>query len=145
MEDTPQTDLDDLADTTVSGKGKINSVTVHINARAGGTVAQTGAYTRKKTNGTAHNGSEITLDNNYTDYYTEYTTNPYTTEPWTWAEIMGSTILVPAIDPLQAGVGLRRSSGIGANKESRCTQVWVVIDYTPATLESYKEVTHETV
>ena len=133
--DTFQTDLYNLPDTTVSGKGKINSVTVHINARAGGNIAQTGAYTRIKTNGATHNDSEITLTNTYTDYYTAYPTNPQTTNEWTWLEV----------NNLQAGVALRRSAGTGGNKESRCTQVWVVVDYTPATLESYKEATHETV
>lgn len=133
--DTFQTDLYNLPDTTVSGKGKINSVTVHINARAGGNIAQTGAYTRIKTNGATHNGSEITLTNTYTDYFTAYPTNPQSGNEWTWLEV----------NNLQAGVALRRSAGTGGNKESRCTQVWVVADYTPATLESYKEATHETV
>jgi len=68
-------------------------------------------------------------------YYTAYPTNPQSGNEWTWLEV----------NNLQAGVGLRRAAGTGGNKESRCTQVWVVVDYTPATLESYKEVTHTTV
>jgi len=124
------TDLYALGDTTVSGKGKINSVTVYINCR--GTAEGVGARTRIKTNAVAYDGTEITLTISYATYSTAYTTNPQTTNEWTWAEI----------NALQAGVGLKKPTG-GAT--SRCTQVWVVVDYTPATLESYKEVAHTTV
>lgn len=131
------TDLYNLADTTVSGKGKINSVTVYINARAKQTPTQASAYTRIKTNGVASNGTEVTLTTSYATYSTAYTTNPQSGNEWTWAEI----------NALQAGVGLRESKTEGAlaNRWSRCTQVWVVVDYTAATLESYKEATHENI
>ena len=121
----------------MSGKGKINSVTVYINARSVSTPIQPSAYTRIKTNNTAYDGTEQTLTTSYSSYNTAYTTNPQSGNEWTWAEI----------NALQAGVGLRRAMGTGglAGRESRCTQVWVVIDYTPASLESYKEATHETV
>jgi hypothetical protein len=135
--DVYQTDLYNLADITVSGKGKINSVTVYIHARALATPSQPSAHTRIKTNGVAYNGAEITLTTTYTTYSTTYTTNPQSGNEWTWAEI----------NALQAGVGLRRALATGAlgNRASRCTQVWVEVDYSPATLESYQDAAHTTV
>jgi uncharacterized membrane protein len=135
--DSYLTDLYNLPDVSVSGKGKINSVTAYINARAISTPEQPSAYTRIKTNNTTDDGTAQTLTTSYLPYNTAYTTNPQSGNEWTWAEI----------NALQAGVGLQRTKSTGklAERESRCTQVWVVIDYTPATLESYKEATHETV
>ncbi len=124
------TDLYNLSDVTVSGKGKINSVTVSIHARAGNTPpSQTSAYTRIKTLGVAHDGSEQTLGATYATYSTAYTLNPQSVAEWTWAEV----------NALQAGVALRRATATGPNKTSLCTQVWVVVDYSPATLESYDD------
>jgi len=128
-------DLYNLPDTTVSGKGKINNVTVHINARSTGKVTQTSAYIRIKTNGSAYNGTEQTMisgSESYVQYSTQYTTNPQTTNEWTWGEV----------NALQAGAGARRAT---SGKETRCTQVWVVVDYTPATWESYQTSGHSTV
>ena len=114
------TDLHNLDDASLSGT--INSVTVYIRSRSVDPPTQAGAYTWIKTNGVSYSGSEITLTTSYADYSTVYATNPQTGSAWTWAEI----------DALQAGVGLRGSSTTGAEaqRESRCTQVWVVIDYT---------------
>ncbi|MFC2019890.1 hypothetical protein ACFLU4_08115 [Chloroflexota bacterium] len=125
-------DLYNLPDTTVSGKGKINNVTVYIHARSSGKVTQTSAYIRIKTNGTAYNGTEQTITGSYATYSTQYITNPQTTNEWTWVEV----------NALQAGLGMRRPT---TGKESRCTQLWVVVDYTPSTWESYREVGHTTV
>lgn len=130
-DDTYRTDLHNLADTTVSGKGKITSVTVWINARAILTPTQPSAYTRIKTNAVAYDGSPETLGTAYAPYSTAYPTNPQTTNEWTWLEI----------NNLQAGVALRRGVVKGAqiDRHTKCTQVWVVVDYTPATLESYDD------
>jgi len=118
-------DLYNLSDvTSVSGKGKINSVTVYIRCKESGKNGW--AYTQIKTNGTAYAGTEETLTTSYATYNTAYTTNPQSGNEWTWEEI----------NALQAGVDPRKG---------RCTQVWVVVDYTPATLESYKEDTHENI
>jgi len=125
-------DLYNLPDTTVSGKGKINSVTVHINVKGTQAANQTNVYTRTKTNGTAYNGTAQQTGASYTEYSTQYTTNPQSSNEWTWGEV----------NALQAGVGMRRPK---AGKESRCTQVWVVVDYTPATWESYRDSGHTTV
>ncbi len=127
--DTYLTDLYNVADTTVSGKGKINSVTVYIHVRAGNTPTQASAYTRIKTNGFAYDGTALTITTTYATYNTAYTTNPQSGNEWTWAEV----------NALQAGVALRRPTTTGPNKWSRATQVWVVVDYTPATLESYDD------
>ncbi len=134
------TDLYQLNDVTdVTGKGKINSVTVWIRARAVSTPVQASAYTRIKTGGTAYDSSAtpITLTTSYADYSHAWTTNPQTSAEWTW----------PEINSLQAGVGLRRATTTGgtSTRESRCTQVWVVVDYSTPTLESYKESGHTTV
>lgn len=110
-----ETDLYNLADTALYGT--INSVTVFVNCK-GTKVGVFSAYTRIKTNGVAHDGSEITLTTTYVTYSTAYTTNPQTTAAWTWAEV----------NALQAGVALKKPTG-GAT--SRCTQVWVVVNYTP--------------
>ncbi len=119
------TDLYALEDTTTLGKGKINSVTVYVSSR-GAEKTGAGAMTRIKTNAVAYDGAEITLTTAYATYSTPYTTNPQTTSEWTWLEV----------NNLQAGVGLKKPTG-GAT--SRGTQVWVVVDYTPATLESYDD------
>ena len=108
------TDLYSLADTSLTGK--INSVAVHINCK--GTQPGVGACTRIKTHGAARNGDDITLTTSYANYSTTYDINPETGEAWTWDEI----------NALQAGVGLERPL---SGEDSRCTQVWVDVDYTP--------------
>jgi hypothetical protein len=123
---TYSTDLYNIPDVTASGRGKINSVTVYFRARAEATPSQVSAYTRIKTNAVAYDGTAVTLLTTYADYSTSYTTNPQTTAEWTWLEI----------NNLQIGVGLRRAKG---GSLSLATQVWVVVDYTAASLESYRE------
>ncbi len=115
------TDLHNLDDASLSGT--ISSVTVYIRSRSVATPTQASARTWIKTNSMGYSGSEITLTTSYADYSTVYATNPQTGSAWTWAEI----------NALQAGVGLRvsKTSGPQAQRESRCTQVWVVIDHTP--------------
>jgi len=134
--DTYLTDLYNLDDTTTA-PGEINSVTVYFSARALSTPTQASAYTRIKTSGTTYDGTAQTLTTSYATYSTAYTTNPQSGNEWTWKEI----------NDLQAGVGLRRAltTGKGSSRPSRCTQVWVVVDYTPATLESYRDAAHTTV
>jgi len=108
-------DLYNLQDTALSGT--INSVTVYVRVR-GAEKTGTGATTRIKTNNVAYVGTDITVTTSYANYSTTYNTNPQTTVAWTWTEV----------NALQAGVGLQKPSG-GA--VTRCTQVWVVVDYTP--------------
>jgi len=79
-----------------------------------------------KTNSVVYDTSAtpITLGTTWTDYSTVYNTNPQTTAAWTWDEV----------NALQAGVALRqpKTSG-GGTRESDCTMVWVVVDYTVVT------------
>ncbi|MBA7710596.1 hypothetical protein ES703_119541 [subsurface metagenome] len=124
---TFEEDLYNLSDTT-SAPGKINSVTVWINAKVT-KVGAASAHTRITTNTGTYDGVEETLTTSYATYSTAYTTNPQSGNEWTWGEI----------NALQAGVGALKATG---GSVTICTQVYVVVDYTPATLESYKTVAH---
>lgn len=64
---------------------------------------------------------ELGLDEIYIPYSQQWAVNPATTNAWTWDEI----------DRLQIGVNLTSFSSNG-NVASRCTQVYVEIDYTEA-------------
>jgi len=118
--DTYLTDLYNLADTALSGT--INSVTVYMRVKALVTPDRASAYTRIKTNGVAYDGTAETVTTSWADYSKQYTTNPQTASAWTWTEV----------NALQAGAGLRQPKATGPNKKTDCTQVWVVVDYTPA-------------
>ena len=115
------TDLYELDDVILTGT--INSVTVYIKARAEDTPEQTSAKTAIKIGTTEDYGTAETLTTSYATYSTTYTTNPGTALAWAWDDI----------DNLQAGVSLQRANPTGgAPIRSRATQVWVVVDYTPA-------------
>ena len=63
-------------------------------------------------------GTDQTLaDGGYSEYHQTWTTNPATSSSWEWSDL----------DSAEIGVRLR---GLG-DYEVRCTQVYVVIDYTP--------------
>jgi len=98
-----------------TGSGTINWIKVWIRSRGDPTAAR--AKTAIKTGGTVYEGSEIALTTSYTNYYTQYTTNPYTGLPWTWSDL----------DALQAGTSIHD----GGVTYSRCTQVYVEVNYTP--------------
>ena len=104
--------------------GKINSVTIRIKCQQ--TATGTDANTEIITYATQYSGNVETPTASWVTYSTAYTLNPDSSANWTWLEI----------NNLQAGVGLRRPA---PGKDSYCTQVWVVVDYTPATLESYDD------
>jgi PKD repeat protein len=116
-----RTDLYNLSD--VSLAGTINSVTVYIRARANANPTQASAQTAIRTGTTTYYGAMVTLTTSYAVHSTTYTTNPGG-GAWTWAQI----------NALQAGAGLRRPAG--RNTQSRVTQVWVVVDYTPPTINA---------
>ena len=107
------TDLYNLDDTSLSGA--IRSVTIYVNCK-GTKLGAESARTTIKTNGVVDDGTPEILTTDYVDYSTVYTTNPQSGNPWTWDEI----------NALQAGVGLKKPTG-GA--QSRCTQVWVDVEY----------------
>ncbi|MBI2852505.1 MAG: hypothetical protein HYX84_05345 [Chloroflexi bacterium] len=111
-----QTDLYALSDTTLTGT--INKVTVYIRVM-GQDIASYHALAREaiRTNGTNFFGTEHVLPATWTNYSYEWTTNPYTGNPWTWAEI----------NALEAGVSIGYQN---TGYYSRCTQVYAVVDYT---------------
>ena len=127
----PGYDLYALPDPALTGT--ITSVIVYIEARAvPTTIQQASAQTVIRTHNTTYyggtattigGGTTYTLTNSYATYSYTYSTNPNTTSTWTWAEV----------NDLQAGVALRRANtgGVGPSWESRCTHVWVDVNYTP--------------
>ncbi len=109
--------------TDVSLTGTINSVTVYIKARAAATPTQDGYKIGIRT-GDTYYADPGQLTATYADYSYSWVQNPDTAAVWTWAEI----------NDLQAGVALRRSAGTSpaSSIASRCTRIWVVVDYTPS-------------
>jgi hypothetical protein len=105
----------------LSLSGGITSVVVYMNVRQEtNTSDRNSAETLIRTHNTNYNGSAVNPDTSYGTYSTTYNTNPNTHSAWTWTEI----------DDLQAGVSLRGATS-GSSHYTRCTQVWVVVDYTP--------------
>jgi hypothetical protein len=100
-----------------SGSGTINFIKVYSRSRAGGTPTQASLKIPLKTGGSVYESSEITLTTSYINYSNPWNTNPKTGVAWTWDDI----------DALQIGVTLRQSSGLWGSK---CTQVYVEVDYT---------------
>ena len=99
--------------------GTINSVVVYVNIRGVDPVDST-MQVAIRTNSTNYFSADKTYNN--TSYHLEsntWSTNPNTSAAWTWTEV----------DALQAG--MKFISG-GAQA---VTQVYVEVDYTPATLE----------
>jgi hypothetical protein len=115
------TDLYELSDLSLTGN--ITSVTVWMedNRQGGVSALQPSARTVIRTHGNNYFGTAVNLTTSFADYSTTYLTNPSTGSNWTWAEI----------NALQAGVSLR-SADSGADRDSRCTAVWVVVNYTAA-------------
>ena len=105
-----------------SGSGVISSVTVYARCRK---VAGNGRLTIAcRTHDAVYYGSEETLTSGYVTYSKEWTTNPNTSNAWTWTEI----------DALEIGQKIRAyaSGPPSGNEEARCTQVYVLVIYTPA-------------
>jgi len=78
-----------------------------------------GAKTVIRTHDTDYEGDLEAPGESYAYYSTTYTENPSTSASWTWDEV----------DALEAGVSL-------AGDESRCTQVYVEVDYTGVSSET---------
>ena len=99
-----------------SGKGTINSVTIYFNMSA-----NDGNYYVKpsqKSGSTVTDGTEIIRYEDHGSYTLEsqtYILNPATSSAYTWEEI----------DALQIGISIRNG-----DEGTRCTQVYVEIDYT---------------
>jgi len=104
------------------GSGTINHITVHARGKILELISGGVLDISIKTGGTAYNSGHKTLNNTYTNVSEQWATNPKTEAAWTWDDI----------DALQIGINLFRWTDRGA----RCTQVYVVVDYTAG-------VTHE--
>ena len=118
-----QFDLYSTANYT-TGAGDINYVKVYMVARAIDP-DRAGAHVHIKTNGAEHDGPWELLTQSYATYSYQWDNNPETTQAWTWDEI----------DALQIGLGLRGSKAGGAppTRYTRCTQVYVEVNYTTYT------------
>ncbi len=100
------------------GSGAINYVTVYSRTR--GTIGEANLKLCLRTHDTDYETDPITLTSltNYNLWSHEWTTNPATGQPFTWAEI----------DALEAGtVAYDRTGG---NVNCRTTQVYVGVSYT---------------
>jgi hypothetical protein len=106
-------DLYQLQDTTIGGT--INWIKVWV--RCYGSSGNQGNTTLRTYN-RDYDGNTISLTTTWTNYYTQYNTNPYTGSAWTWAEI----------NALQAGVRLYLAT---SKSTAWCTQVYIEVDYTP--------------
>ena len=106
-------------DDSTTERGAISGIEVFINTKGVDPISKT-VQLAIRTGGTDYFSSDQTYNN--TSYHEEsntWSTNPDTSSAWTWEEI----------DSLEAG--MKRISGGG----QAVTQVWVVVTYTPATIE----------
>ena len=106
------------------GSGTINSVTVKAYMKRYVFGFDCTAKLCCKTHDTLYYSDIIQLTISYALYSKQWTTNPYTGSAWTWDEI----------DALLIGVGLK---GEGSGYYSRCTQLWVEVNYEGAAPPSY--------
>ncbi len=105
-----------------SGSGTINSITVFARGRITyvGETDQNSLKIAIKSGVTASEAEKWVDNDSYENFSNQWTTNPDDDEAWEWSDI----------DALQIGVALRRyasTHGWG----TRCTQVYVEVDYTP--------------
>jgi len=112
-----------------TGSGQINYVRVYaVASHETSSPLQNNFRIHIKTNGVEYNGTELTTTTSYTTYSYDWNTNPQTGSAWTWTEI----------DNIQAGVSLTRAKN---NVGTRCTQVYVQVNYTETSYEPSGTVT----
>ncbi len=120
---TSNTYLRDLYNIEPSGvgAGTINSIKVYVRTSHGAASPnQDYAKIAIKSGTTVAEGTAFQdASGAWTNHDFTWANDPDTSAPWTWA----------AIDALQIGIALR-STQTGAGTVSRCTQVYVEIDYT---------------
>jgi len=123
---TTKTDLYDLPNHDAES-GTINSVTVKLYAKyvLSGTSAGT-AYVKPLIRVSDTNyGDNQALTDTVALYSQTWTTNPYTSEAWTWTQI----------DALIAGDSLTNYATDAKNyKATYCYQLWVEVDYGASSL-----------
>jgi len=96
----------------------IYSVSVHCRALKAALWTVGRAKLVLRTYGTDYEGPENTVSSSWTEYSSEWATNPATGLAWTWDEI----------EQLEAGLSLQTSSPAS---RVQCTQVWVDVAYGP--------------
>ena len=111
-----QKDLYQLQDTSISGT--INWINVWVRCSGASEWGTPQGSTTLRTYDTDYNGSAFNISSTWTNFYTQYSTNPYTGSAWTWAEI----------NALQAGVQLYSPN---EKAMALCTQVYIEVNYTP--------------
>lgn len=99
--------------------GIINNVKIYIRCRGGHSSDQ--CRTAIKSDSTITYGTAHSPGTTNTNYSETYTTNPADSSAWTWTDI----------DNLQIGVSLY--SYDNKYSQAKCSNVYVEIDYTPAT------------
>ncbi len=102
-----------------AGDGTVNSITVYYTARHVSDAATASTRASIKTGGVTFDGVIQEVPIAFAEKSEEWAVNPDTEVAWTWADI----------DDLQIGVSLE---GLVV-RSARCTQVYVVVDYTAAT------------
>jgi len=111
---TWQRDLYAIPNSSI-GSGTINSVTVYMRSKHNAPTADAPTI-QIKTHTTVYDGAHGTGDP-WNTVSTEWTTNPYTGNPWTWDEI----------DDLE--IGVKCGGSTYSPDWVRCTQLYVVVTY----------------
>ena len=99
--------------------GIINHITVFARCRCESAPQQASLAIRIKSDGVTTEDDWVWVTTSYDDYSKQWVTNPADAGAWEWADI----------DALQIGVRLRVINP--ATDYTRCTQVYVVVDYSP--------------
>lgn len=125
VDDTYEADLYNLPASAIGALDTINSLTIYSTSKKVqvGTAIVTNARPNLKTNGTVSNGLALAQTTSYVEKNQVYLLNPVTLAAWTLAEI----------NALQVGPSLQWQYVSDTRYSyARCTQIYVVIDYTPA-------------
>jgi len=108
-----------LQDPTFPDTATIDNVVVYVRAKADASGGVKKAVILIKTDGTDYESVAITVSKtNFTDYSNVWENNPKTGLPWTKAQVAA----------LEAGI---RASSLGAGDNIKCSEIWVVVNYTP--------------
>lgn len=105
---------------TNPGTGVSNSITsVQVNFRAIRGIGDENAAAVIRIGGSINVGATKTLTGSWANYSETWTSNPFTSEPWTWANI----------DSLEAGVRAIKTNPWSSGNQVWITSVWVVVTY----------------